>query len=278
MASRSTSGSTAMPSAAPARVTRVDSPPRFSGTGSGARGKSPSVSRLIPATSQPRRSSSARMTGPPAPRTASSATVNVRARMRSTSTAGSFRTASRCRATAPSSVVTFPVRPHQLLDAGAVHPVQEDPIWPDELERVPFDGVVARRDRDPAPGPVVLDRELHGRRGYEADVDHIAADGLEPGADRGGEHRAGGARIPADDDGRTRPRSPGARPLPEPEPEAPSPAGDDVGSQVFPDDAADARDADHQGVGHADKSNPAGMSGGARPRAEGGGAAGPRGW
>src|SRR5881409_2347068 len=97
-----------MPSAAPARVTRVESPPRFSGTGSGDRGKRPSVSRLMPATSQPRRSSSVRITGPPAPRTASSATGKDRWRIASTSTAGSFRTASRCRSTAPSSVRTCP--------------------------------------------------------------------------------------------------------------------------------------------------------------------------
>ena len=46
-ASRSTSGSTAMPMSAPTPGPAGESSPRFSGTGSGARGKRPSVSRLI---------------------------------------------------------------------------------------------------------------------------------------------------------------------------------------------------------------------------------------
>jgi len=146
----------------------------------------------------------------------------------------------------------LPVLRHQLLDPGAIDAIEEDSIGPDELEGVPFDRVMTRRDRDPAAGPVMLDRELHGRRGHEADIDHVAADGVEPGGDGGGEHRAGRARISSQHDRRTGPRATGTRPLAQPEAEGPRPSGDDVRGQVLPYNASDARNADHQGVGHAD--------------------------
>ena len=96
-ASQSTSGSTARPITAPLSRTSRESSPRFSGSGSGARGNFPSVSRLIPETRHPSRSNSWGIVVPPAPRTQSSATVNFFARIASTSRPGSAKTCSRCR-------------------------------------------------------------------------------------------------------------------------------------------------------------------------------------
>src|SRR6266550_367437 len=252
-----------MPSAAPARVTRVESPPRFSGTGSGERGKRPSVSRLIPATSHPRRSSSARMTGPPAPRTASRATVNFRFRIRSTSTAGSLSTASRCRSTAPSSVVTFPVLPppppsspprstpppssspvlpHQLQHPRAIRSVQEDPVRADELQGIPLYWVVTGRDGDPAAGRVVLDRQLHRGGRNQTDFHDGAPHGTQPVDHRPLERRPRLPGIPSDHHH--------GLPRLRPAAEGPGVAPDDLVGQVLSHDASNARDTDHQRVGH----------------------------
>jgi hypothetical protein len=43
--------------------------------------------------------------------------------------------------------------------------IKKDAIGPDELERVPFDGIVAGGEDDAAGGPMMLHRELYRRSG-----------------------------------------------------------------------------------------------------------------
>ena len=68
--------------------------------------------------------------------------------------------------------------------------IEEDPVGPDELERVPFDRIVAGREDQPGAGTMMLHRHLHGRRRHHADVDHVDADRLKPGRRRAREHLA----------------------------------------------------------------------------------------
>jgi hypothetical protein len=73
--------------------------------------------------------------------------------------------------------------------------VEEEPRRPDELEGVPLDRVVARRDHQAARGVMVLDRELARRRRRQADVDHAAAGRLQRAQHRAVEQRARDAAV-----------------------------------------------------------------------------------
>src|SRR5205807_10422500 len=75
------------------------------------------------------------------------------------------------------------------LDRQSLHPrpfrtIEKDSVRTDELERVPFNRIMARGDGDPAAGAVVLDGELDrgGRR--QSHPDHVAPDRPEPGDHR----------------------------------------------------------------------------------------------
>ena len=116
-ASRSPSGSTAMPISAPAERTSRESSPRFAGIGSGSRGNRPSVASPTPSTLHPSRRSSSGTTAPPAPCTQSSATTGARPRIASTSSRGSDRTRSMWCSATPSSVPPLP-RPLQSASSG----------------------------------------------------------------------------------------------------------------------------------------------------------------
>src|ERR1043166_2270406 len=70
-----------------------------------------------------------------------------------------------------------------------------------ELERVPRRRVVARREDDAARGLQLLDRELRGGRGGEADVHDVTTGGVDARACREPDHGPGHARIAADDAG-----------------------------------------------------------------------------
>src|SRR5713101_828744 len=61
----------------------------------------------------------------------------------------------------------------QFAYARARYAIKKDAIWTDELERVPFDGIVARGEDDAAGGPMMLDGELDGGCCDEAHVDYI---------------------------------------------------------------------------------------------------------
>src|SRR5262249_59101947 len=84
-----------------------------------------------------------------------------------------------------------------LDDFGAL---EEQSARSDELERVPLDGIVTRRDHEATGGVMVLDRKLAGWRGREADVDDVAADGLQRREHDAVEQRTGDAAVTADDD------------------------------------------------------------------------------
>ena len=139
----------------------------------------------------------------------------------------------------------------QLADPSARCCIKKDAIRADELESVPFDGIVAGGEHDAASSPMMLHRKLYRRCGNKAHIDYIAADGLEAGGCRGREHWSRGARVSPQNDRRpggtaagrplavTRPRSKRRRP-----------AGDDFGSQVRTDETSHPRHTDHQGVGH----------------------------
>src|SRR5437870_3244223 len=63
------------------------------------------------------------------------------------------------------------VLPRQLVHAGAIRPVQENPTGPDELRGIPVDRVVARRHRDPAAACMALDGKLDRRGRHQTDFD-----------------------------------------------------------------------------------------------------------
>ena len=137
-----------------------------------------------------------------------------------------------------------PVLPNQLLHPRAIRLVQEDPIGPDELQSVPLDRVVARRDRDPAAGHMMLDSQLDGRGRDETDGDDGTPHRDQPVDHCPLERRPGLSGIPSDDHQRL--------PLLGPEAEGPRVPPHDLLGQVLPHDASDARDTDHQRAGHAD--------------------------
>jgi hypothetical protein len=72
---------------------------------------------------------------------------------------------------------------HERAHFGAFSGFQKQPGRADELERIPLDRIVARRNHEAAGGMMVLDGELAGGRGGETDVDHVAADRLKRGQD-----------------------------------------------------------------------------------------------
>src|SRR6185312_10780888 len=89
-------------------------------------------------------------------------------------------------------------RKRALDYAAHLHPfssIQEQSARPDELERVPFDRIVTGRDRQPARGVMMLDRELNRWRGRESDVDHIATNRLQRRERRAMKHRSGHTRV-----------------------------------------------------------------------------------
>src|SRR5207249_5863890 len=91
----------------------------------------------------------------------------------------------------------------QVQDPRAACPVKKDAVGPDELQRVPLDRVVTRRDRDAAARAVVQDGELNGGGGRETDINHRAT-GPSQSRDHGfGEAGPRLAGIAADNDGRS---------------------------------------------------------------------------
>src|SRR5256885_11606227 len=89
----------------------------------------------------------------------------------------------------------------ELPHAFPLRPVEEDPIRADEFQRVPLDGIVARGNRDPATGMVVLDGKLHGGGRHEPDVDYVTADQRETRRHGSSEGRSGFAGVSTYDDG-----------------------------------------------------------------------------
>jgi hypothetical protein len=90
--------------------------------------------------------------------------------------------------------------------------LEKEPARADELEGVPLDRVVARRDHEPPRGAQLLDRQLRRRRGRQPEVDDPAADRLERGEHRAVEHRPRHPAVSPDDDrggggARARPRA-----------------------------------------------------------------------
>ncbi len=128
----------------------------------------------------------------------------------------------------------------QLGDLRSILDAQVDAVGPDELERVPFDGIVTRGEDDPTGGAGVLDGELHRGGRHESDVDHPASHRHEPGRRRAREQRARSPRVSTEDD------FPGLRPGPERR----CPTGDDLGSEVGADEPPYPRHPNHEGIGH----------------------------
>ena len=143
------------------RVSRTSRPssPRFSGTGSGGRGKRPSGSRLMPLTRQPSRSSSGRIATAPAPRTQSSATwkprradrgdVDHRQREDRVEVPRDAPRDPRRTSPSPSQPIRGGPSLRQRAHRGAGLGIEEDAVGPDELERVPLDRIVARGEDQP---------------------------------------------------------------------------------------------------------------------------------
>ena len=261
-ASRSTSGSTASPMSAPLSPHQPPSSPRFSGTGSGARGKRPSGSRLMPLTRQPSRSSSGEdrdragaahaverdleAAGAGSRRRRSSA---ARARRR-----GAARPPPRSSRTLAEAV---PARSRRALPPPARAPAapasasRKIPSGPTNLSAFHSIGLwLAVRIR-PAAGVMVLDRQLHRRRRHHADVDHVHADRHEARPPPLGEHRLrwSGRRGRAPRPGGWRRRS-GPRREPDPGAQRRRVAGHQLRREVGADVSPHPGDADHQGVGH----------------------------
>ncbi len=82
----------------------------------------------------------------------------------------------------------------------ARHTIKKDAIGTDELERVPFDGIVARGEDDAAGGPMMLDGKLDGGCCHEAHIDYIAPHRVNTSGGCAGEHGARGAGVAPDDD------------------------------------------------------------------------------
>ena len=90
---------------------------------------------------------------------------------------GSASTGARCFATASGSCRhhpdPVPARTRRPLLRQRAHRaprlgIEEDPVGTDELERVPLDRVVARREDQPRTGVMLLHRELHRGRRHDA--------------------------------------------------------------------------------------------------------------
>ena len=94
-------------------------------------------------------------------------------------------------------VLTLVIDIEQLARLGGV---QKKAARTDELQRVPFGGIVTRCDRDTALRAPVSHLELNCGYGAEADVDNAVAGGQNAGNDGVLDHLAGGSRIASDDD------------------------------------------------------------------------------
>ena len=90
--------------------------------------------------------------------------------------------------------------PRRRQEALSLRPGQEPTGGPDQLERIPLDGVVAGRQHEPPRGVVVLYGQLAARRRREPDVDDVAADELQRADDDAVKHRSRDAAIPTDHD------------------------------------------------------------------------------
>ncbi len=100
----------------------------------------------------------------------------------------------------PHHAESLPAVPHRALLGQRAHrgtgiAIEEDPVRAHELERVPFDRVVARREDEPGAGVVLLHRHLHRRRRHDAEVDHVHAHRHEPRRRGVREHRSAGPRV-----------------------------------------------------------------------------------
>ena len=87
----------------------------------------------------------------------------------------------------------------ELSDPLAVGRVQEDPVRTDELEGVPLDRVVARREDQARPGVVMLDRELDRGRGDDAEVYDVHSHRHQTRRSGVSEHGAAGAGVATQD-------------------------------------------------------------------------------
>ena len=145
-----------------------------------------------------------------------------------------------------------PAVSRELPHARAGGAIEKDAVGADELEGVPFDGVVARGEHNPARGTVVLHGELDGGRRDEANVDHPAPDRHQAGRSGACEHGSGCAGITPQHDARrlALPPSPVPRPGLCPNAERRRPPGDDFGGEVRTDQAPHPRHAHHEGAGH----------------------------
>jgi hypothetical protein len=78
--------------------------------------------------------------------------------------------------------------------------IQKQTARTDELQRVPFGGIVTGGDRDAALRVPVSHLELNCRHGADADVENAIAGGEDAGDDGVLHHLAGRSRIAADND------------------------------------------------------------------------------
>ena len=82
--------------------------------------------------------------------------------------------------------------------------LEKQPARSDELERVPFDRVVAGREHQAAGRVVMLHRQLAGRRGREPDIHHRAPHRLQRAHRDAVEHGAGHPTVPTQHHGARR--------------------------------------------------------------------------
>jgi hypothetical protein len=119
--------------------------------------------------------------------------------------------------------------------------LDEQPVRPHELERVPLGRIVARGDRDPARRAVVRHRQLDRGRGQQPAVDHLATHRQEASLRCCSKHRARDAGIATHHDG-------AAPPLRRHVPERRREPGHQLGRQPDAHDAAHTRHAYDQVV------------------------------
>ena len=124
---------------------------------------------------------------------------------------------------------------------------EEQAVGTHELERIPLDWIVARRNDDPPGGVVMLDGELSGGCGDQSALDHGCPNRSQARSHGIGEHRARRSGIPRNDDSR--------RVISHELPERCRISCDDFRDQVLPDEAPYSGDAPHQGVTHWGKAN-----------------------
>jgi hypothetical protein len=91
---------------------------------------------------------------------------------------------------------------HYLPHFRGFRAIEKEAGRTDELERVPLDRIMARRDSETASRLVVLDRELNGWSWNHSDIEYIASNRLERGVHDRLEHGAGHAAVTTNDDAR----------------------------------------------------------------------------